>query len=154
MISSPQILRTDALLAAVIHIVTPRAEMLKVFEPAVGELMATLSAQGLEPAGAIFVHHMRMAPGVFDFELGVPVLKTVRESGRVKPGLLPAVKVARTVYSGAYDGLPAAWGAFSAWVKANGYQPEEDLWEHYLVGPQSTPDPNGWRTELNQPLRT
>jgi effector-binding domain-containing protein len=94
-----------------------------------------------------------VSPNIFDFELGVKVSAPVKATGRVKPGELPAAKVARTVYSGPYEGLPAAWGEFEIWIKANGHERATDLWELYSVGPQSTPDPAGWRTELNRPLK-
>lgn len=92
-----------------------------------------------------------MSPDNFDFELGVKVSAPVKPTGRVKPGALPAAKVARTVYGGPYEGLPAAWGEFNNWIKANGHEQADNLC--YSVGPQSTPDPAGWRTELNRPLK-
>jgi effector-binding domain-containing protein len=94
-----------------------------------------------------------MDPEVFDFEIGVPVKTPVSASGRVKPGKLPAVKVARTVYRGPYDGLGAAWGEFIEWIKAQGHEQCPDLWEVYAAGPESSPDPSNWRTELNRPLK-
>jgi len=152
MLATPQILETSAQQAAVIHLTIPRSEMMSVFGPAIGELMSTLAVQGIEPVGAVFAHHLRMSPGVFDFELGVKVSGPVKAAGRVKPGQLPAAKVARTVYSGPYEGLPSAWGEFNAWMKENGLTQAEDLWELYSVGPQSTQDQANWRTELNRPL--
>jgi effector-binding domain-containing protein len=153
MISKPQILQTKAHAAAVIHITTPRNEMMKVFGPAVGELLSALAAQGVEPIGAVFAHHLKMSPGIFDFELGVKVTAPVTATGRVKPGELPAAKVARTTYAGPYEGLPSAWDEFDSWMKANGHEQAEYLWELYSVGPQSTPDSANWRTELNRPLK-
>ncbi len=153
MLSAPQIIQTTAQPAAVIHLTAPRHEMMKVFGPAVGELMAALAAQGVEPVGAVFAHHIKMSPEIFDFELGVKVSTPVKASGRVKPSELPAAKVAHIVYSGPYEGLPTAWGEFDTWMKANGHEPAADLWELYSVGPQTTPDPAGWRTELNRPLK-
>jgi effector-binding domain-containing protein len=114
--------------------------------------MAALAAQGIEPVGAVFAHHLKMSPDTFDFELGVKVAAPVKATGRVRPGQLPAAKVARTVYSGPYEGLPFAWGELNKWIKKNGYDRAENLWEVYLVGPQSSPDPANWRTELNRPL--
>ena len=154
MLATPQVIQTPAQMAAVIHLTVPRSEMMKVFGPAVGELMAALAAQKIEPIGAVFAHHLKMSPDTFDFELGVKTATPVKATGRVKPGELPASKVAQTIYSGPYEGLPSAWGEFDAWMKANGHEKAEDLWELYSVGPQSTPDPAGWRTELNRPLRT
>ena len=153
MIDTPHIVQTTAQTAAVIHLTIPRSDMMKVFGPAVSELMAALAAQGVKPDGAVFDHHLKMSADTFDFELGVMVSAPVMATGRVKPGELPAAKVARTVYSGPYEGLPAAWDEFTKWIKANGHQQADDLWQIYSVGPQSTPDPAGWRTELNRPLK-
>jgi len=153
MLATPQITQTTAQTAAVIHLTVPRNEMMKVFGPAVGELMAALAAQGVKPVGAVFAHHIKMSPDVFDFELGVKVSAPVKATGRVKRGELPAARVARTVYSGPYEGLPAAWSGFDKWIKANGHEQAADLWELYSIGPQSTLDPADWRTELNRPLK-
>ncbi len=153
MIECPKIIQTNAHQAAIIRLTIPRSEMMKAFGPAVQELMATLADQGVKPVGAVFAHHLRMPPDMFDFELGVEVAAPATSAGRVKPGVLPAAKVARTIYHGPYQGLPGAWGEFVDWMKANGYEQAEDLWEVYSVGPQSSPDPANWRTELNRPLK-
>jgi effector-binding domain-containing protein len=152
MIATPQIIQTTAQEAAVIRLKILRSDMRKVFGPAVGELLAELHAQGVEPVGGVFAHHFRITPDTFDFELGIKVSAPVKDSGRIKRGALPAVSVARTTYSGPYEGLPGAWDEFNAWIKANGLSQAEDLWELYSVGPQSSPDSVDWRTELNRPL--
>lgn len=154
MLDTPQIIQTTAQTAAVIHLTVPRSDMMKVFGPAAGELMAALAAQGMKPEGAIFAHHLKMSADNFDFELGVRVSTPVKATGRVKPGELPAAKVVRTVYSGPYEGLPAAWDEFTKRIKVNGHEQADELWELYSVGPQSAPDPAGWRTELNRPLKS
>jgi effector-binding domain-containing protein len=82
----------------------------------------------------------------------VPVASPVATAGRVQPGRLPAARVARTVYRGPYEGLGGAWGELCDWIEANGHVPREDLWECYVVGPESSHDPAAWRTELNRPL--
>ena len=152
MIAPPHIVQTLAQTAAVIHLTVPRTEMMKVFGPAVGELAAVLAVQGVEPVGAIFAHHLSMSGDTFDFNVGVRVAAPIAASGRVVMGALPAAQVARTIYTGPYEGLPSAWRAFSAWIEANGHTPAGDLWEVYAVGPQETSDPASWQTELNRPL--
>ena len=153
MIETPWIEQTEPATAAVIRLTLPRDQMMRLFGPAVGELMAVLASQGIAPAGPVFAHHLKMSPGLFDFELGVPVAAPVQPSGRVNPGELPAARVARTIYSGPYEGLPRAWGAFTAWMEANGCEQADDLWEVYTVGPQASPDPADWRTQLTRPLK-
>jgi effector-binding domain-containing protein len=120
--------------------------------PAIGEVMGAIAAQGVAPAGPVFSHHFRMDPDVFDFEVGVPVTRPVADTGRVRVSELPAATVARTVYQGPYEGLGAAWGEFGTWIASEGHEPAADLWECYVAGPESSPDPATWRTELNRPL--
>ena len=152
MLDTPHITQAKAQQAAVIHLTVPRAKIQEVMGPAIGEVMAAIAAQGIAPAGPLFSHHLTMSPGIFDFEVGVPVSTPVAAVGRVKPGQLPATRVARAVYRGPYEGLFVAWGEFNAWVAAEGLAPGPDLWECYLSGPDSNPDPATWRTELNRPL--
>lgn len=120
--------------------------------PAMQEVMDKVAAQGIAFTGPMFSYHFKMDPEVFDFEVGVPVAAPVAPAGRVQPGRLPARKVARTVYHGDYEQPGQAWGEFGAWIVANGHKPGPDLWESYVAGPESGPDPAQWRTELNRPL--
>lgn len=152
MLDEPQIVETDARDAAVIRLTVPREQIGHVMGPAFAEVMDALIAQGIEPTGPFFSHHFRMDPEVFDLEVGVPVAKPVAAAGRVAPGELPAATVARTVYHGPYDQLGSAWGEFAAWFETNGHAPAPDLWECYVSGPETNPDPATWQTELNRPL--
>lgn len=152
MIDTPQLVQTALQHTAVVHVTVPRAEIRSVMGPGRQELMAALAAQGVVPTGPWFSHHLRLDPAVFDFEIGVPVAAPIKPAGRVKNGTLPAATVARTVYRGRFEGLAGAWGEFDAWIVAGGRAPAEDLWECYLAGPESSPDPVQWRTELNRPV--
>jgi effector-binding domain-containing protein len=152
MLDKPQIVQTADQRTAVIRLTIPREEIQKVMGPGISELMAAVAAQGIAPAGPIFAHYLKMDPGIFDFEIGVPVSAPVTAAGRMKPGQLPAATVARTIYHGPYEGLHAAWTEFNAWIAAEGHTPRPDLWECYVKGPESGPDPSTWRTELNRPL--
>lgn len=152
MLDKPQIAQTAAQATAVIRLTIPRAEIQHVMGPGYREVMAAVAAQGIAPVGPWFTHHLRMDPDTFDFEICVPVAAPISAAGRVKPGELRAATVARTVYHGPYEGLPAAWGEFMAWIAAQGHTPAPDLWERYVAGPESSPDPAVWRTELNRPL--
>jgi effector-binding domain-containing protein len=151
-IEEPQITAVPAQLTALIHVTIPRSEIRAVMGPGIGELMAVAGAQGIGPAGPWFTHHLKMDPEVFDFEICVAVTAPVAAAGRVVAGQRPAVKVARTVYHGPYEGLAGAWGEFKKWIAANGHAQGQDLYECYVVGPESSSNPADWRTELTQPL--
>jgi effector-binding domain-containing protein len=83
---------------------------------------------------------------------GLPVSTPVAAAGRVRTGHLPATTVARAILHGNYAGLSAAWGELDAWIAAHGYAPGPELWERYVVGPESSSNPADWRTELNRPV--
>jgi effector-binding domain-containing protein len=151
-IDTPQIADSADQQMAFIPLIVPRAEIGNAMGPSIREVFATIAAQGIAPAGPWFTHHTRRPTDTFDFQVCVPVATPITAAGRVRPGILPAAKVVRTVYRGPYEGLAGAWGEFHAWITTNGYSPAQNLWERYVVGPESSPDPAGWRTELNQPL--
>ena len=82
----------------------------------------------------------------------MPVSAPVTAVSRVKPGQRPVLKVVRTGYHGPYEGLGGAWHEFVGWMHANGYKTAGDLFECFVVGPESSPDPANWRTELSRPV--
>lgn len=154
MIDTPHITETEERAAAVIRLTIPRTEIGQHMDAAIGELMGTLGAQGIRPVGALYSYHFRVDADVFDFELGIPVSSPVTPTGRVQSGMLPAAKVVRTIYHGPYEGLGEAWGTFKAWIESNALPVAPHLWEAYVRGPESGPDPATWETELNHVLQS
>lgn len=137
---------------AKIHQVVPRDQIREIMGKTLQELSAAIAAQGLTITGPWFTHHLRRPADTFDFEACFPVSQPIQATGRIAPGEWPSMAVARTVYTGGYEGLGAAWGEFIKWIDDNGHTVAEDLWERYLVGPESGKNPSEWQTELNRPL--
>ena len=152
MLDVPQITNTEAQRTARIHLTIPRAEIQNVMGPGIQEVLAALADQGIEPTGPWLTHHLTISPDVFDFDICVPVTVEVLPVGRVTAGMLPAAQVARTIYRGGYEGLGATWGELGSWIVASGYTAAPDLWECYVVGPESSSHPADWQTQLNRPL--
>ncbi len=153
MIDTPQIIHTKRQLTAVIHLTIAKDQIREVMHPGLTELMSTLAAQGIKPTGAWFDHHFQIVDDSWDFEICVPVSVPVKAAGRVRPSEWPAMKAARTVYHGDYEGLSEAWGEFLAWIDGNGHTPTQDQYQCYTVGPESTSNPTQWRTELFKPIK-
>lgn len=152
-IDTPHIVQADAQFTAVIRFAISREELKFVMAAAITEVIETVTAQEVGPAGPVFVHHLSIAPDRLEFEVGVPISSPFAPTGRVVPSHLPAASVARTIYYGSYDGLSDAWAWFGRWIAAERYTAAQDLWEVYLVGPEASPNPIYWRTELNRPLK-
>ena len=136
MIDPPRITNTKSQASAVIRLAIAHSDMRKFVGPA--------------SAWYIYVHARDAA--TMDFDVGVPVTDPVKPTGRVKPGLLPAARVARTIYQGPYEGMHAAWAEFDAWIAKNGHKPAGPHWDVYLAGPETGSDSSKWRTELNRSL--
>lgn len=152
MIEEPRIIQTQAQHTAIIRFTVPRIEVQQVMGPGIREVMTAVIEQDAGLAGAWFTHHLRIDPHIFDFEICVPVQRPITDVGRVEASILPATTLARTVYYGAYESLHLAWSAFEGWITEQGHTPAPDLWECYVKGPESSTNPDDWRTELKWPL--
>lgn len=152
MLETPHLTQIEKHPTALIHLTIPRAEIQSVMGPGLRELMSTVASQGSAPTGPWFTHHLAIEPDSWNFEISVPVSTPLLPAGRVKPGEWPAMKAARTVYHGPYEGLGDAWSEFLHWIETNGHTPSPDLYERYLVGPETSENPGDWRTELIKPL--
>ncbi|MFO0692310.1 MAG: GyrI-like domain-containing protein [Polyangiales bacterium] len=153
MLEPPVVVELEPMTIATVRITVPRSEIVRAMGPGKAELLKVVASQGLETTGPWFTHHFRMDPAVFDFEIGVPVARPVVPEGRVVPGARPAMRVARTVYRGPYDGLGQAWGEFLVWVAKAGHVGTDELWETYELGPETSADATTYRTRLERPLR-
>ncbi|MCB9184930.1 MAG: GyrI-like domain-containing protein [Flavobacteriales bacterium] len=149
MITPPEVIRTKEIATAVIPLVVPGRDMPKYMDPAIQELIKTITGQGIQITGPMFSYHHRRPSDTFDFEIGFPVSGAVKPEGRVINGKLPAVKVVRSVYQGPYEGLAQAWPELQTWVRTNGHGETGRFWESYLTNPEEVKDPKDYRTELN-----
>ncbi|MFO0628931.1 MAG: GyrI-like domain-containing protein [Polyangiales bacterium] len=152
MIDAPEIVQTEARPAATVRITVSRREVGQVMDAAIQEVLRALASQHVPPAGPLFAHHARIEPEVFVFDVGFPVRAAITPVGRVENTTVPAARAARTVYTGPYEGLGAAWGEFLQWIRAQGLTPGPNAWEVYAYGPERTQDPARYRTELVRPL--
>jgi len=76
---------------------------------------------------------------------------STRHQLRERMSKLPAAEIVRRVYRGGYEGLGAAWGEFGAGIEAEPLRARDVFWESYTSGPESSPAPGKWCTELDPP---
>jgi effector-binding domain-containing protein len=146
--------RAEAVPAAAISQVVDVADTLLWYQGALGELQATLAAQGITadgPPGGIF------ASELFTEERGqatifVPCHGQLRPMGRVAALAVPAVELATVVHPGSHAGIDRAYGTLATYVTEHEVAVDGPLREYYLVGPSDTADEAAWRTEIGWPV--
>jgi DNA-binding transcriptional MerR regulator len=130
------------------------ADALLWYRGALGELHATLAAQGIRtdgPAGGMFADEL-FAEEHGQSTIFIPCSAGVRPMGRVTPTTMPAVELATIVHSGPHDEIDRAYGTLAAHVAEHELAVEGPLREYYLVGPGDTSDEAAWRTEIGWPV--
>ena len=129
------------------------------------ELFGRLAGTGTAPAGPPFIRFLVIdMEALLQLELGVPVAEPVTESGRIRPGVLPAGRYAVLRHIGHYDGLIDANAALQRWAHDRGLEfdmrdtPEGSAWgsrlEEYITDPSREPDPAKWETDVAYLTRT
>lgn len=146
--SEPELVTLEETATAVIRAVVPMAELVDFFDRSFTELMAVLGAQGVVPAGPPFARYAGPPGEMVDLEVGFPLHGTVTAEGQVRPGALPAGRVASVVHIGPYDQLGESWGRLNTWIAEQGLTPGADVWEVYVTEPTPDMDPADLRTEL------
>lgn len=123
------------------------------WQGALGELRASLRAQGLPSAGAggVFSNEL-FAEDRGRATLFVPAAHPVAEVGRVTRTVIPAVELATIVHEGSPAEIDRSYGALAAYVAAHALGVEGPLREYYLVGPDETDDEDAWLTEIGWPI--
>lgn len=129
-------------------------EALTWYQGALGEIYATLDAQGLAagtPAGGIF------STDLFTHERGpatifVPCAGPLRPMGRVDALVVPAVELATIVHRGPHTNIDLAYGTLGAYVAEHALAVDGPIREYYPVGRHQSAQPAEWRTEICWPI--
>src|SRR5262249_38845908 len=146
--------RVGAMTAAAISGVVVISDLAPWYHGALGELYATLEAQGAiasGPAGGVY------ATGLFSHEKGeatvfLPTAAEVPLLGRVAPQAIPAAELAVIVHCGSHADVDRSYGALAAHVAGHALQVDGPIREYYLVSRRDTPDESAWRTEICWPI--
>lgn len=124
------------------------------WQGALGELYATLRAQGLVasgPAGGLYAsdifEHSRGKATVF-----IPTDGSVRPIGRVASLLIPGAELAVTRHHGSLSDIDLTYGKLGAYVIKHEISVDGPLRENYLRGITETVNSEAWDTEICWPI--
>jgi DNA-binding transcriptional MerR regulator/effector-binding domain-containing protein len=140
--------------AAAIGAVVDRADALAWWQGALGELHATVRAQGLHatgPAGGVFASELiqqdRGPATVF-----IPTPGRVRPIGRVTPLVIPAAELAIISHHGSLADADLSYAKLGSYATTHEISIDGPLREYYPRGAGDTPDEADWRTEIGWPI--
>ncbi len=140
--------------AAAIGAVVDRADLLAWWQGALGELRATVLAQGQHatgPSGGMFAGELlqqdRGQATVF-----IPVEGGVRPIGRVASQVIPAAELAIINHHGSLADADLTYAKLGSYAIAHEISIDGPLREYYLRGAGDTPDEAEWRTEIGWPI--
>jgi DNA-binding transcriptional MerR regulator len=146
--------RIDATLAAAITLTVDLSDAAAWFRGALGELSATVAAQGLAaagPAGGIYSNAL-FTEARGEATLFLPCAGPVRPIGRVISMTVPAAEFAIIEHAGTHTNIDIAYGALAAYVSGHALAIDGPLREYYLVGSLNTAETAAWRTEIAWPI--
>jgi len=135
-----------------VHERVKMADLTEYFERAFSTSAAALAEQGLAPAGPPLALYHGMPTDTVDVTAGFPVAGPARETGEVVVTALPAGTAITSIYTGPYDGMTRTYDQIAAWLQEQNLTPAVDMWEEYLTGPDTDPDPATWQTRIVFPL--
>lgn len=146
--------------AAAIGGVVERGDILTWWQGALGELAATVRAQGLRatgPSGGMFASEIfqrdRGEATVFiPVEGGVRAVGRVGRVGRVTPIVVPEAELAIISHHGSLADADLSYAKLGSYATAHEISIDGPLREYYLCGVSDTPDQAEWRTEIGWPI--
>jgi DNA-binding transcriptional MerR regulator/effector-binding domain-containing protein len=140
--------------AASIGQVIEREDVLAWWQGALGELHATVRAQGLHatgPAGGLYASEL-FQHGRGEATVFIPVEGSVRTIGRVAPVVLPPAELAIITHHGSLADDDLSYADLGSYVTAHEISVDGPMREYYLCGLSDTPDQAKWRTEIGWPI--
>jgi effector-binding domain-containing protein len=107
-----------------------------------------LAQQGAFPTGAPIAIYHGTPTTTADITAGFPVGQPVTPDGAIVTETLPGGPAAQTMHIGSYDDLATTYSALVIWFADQSLTAGTEMWEEYLVGPDSEPDPSHWQTRI------
>ena len=136
-----------------VHEVIPMSRLTEYFDRAFRTSAAELGRMGAHPSGPpIALYHGAPTDAAVDVTAGFPVVDDVSATRAVEVVHLPSGPAVETFHVGPYETMTETYAAVTDWIAEQKLTVAGDMWEEYLVGPDSEPDPANWRTRIVFPL--
>jgi len=127
----------------------------KVMSSAFGEIMSYIKKNKSKQTGAPFAIFHRWDSVTFFsvMDIGIPVEKADKESGRIKISNIPEQNIVKAVYFGPYEKTGPTYIALMQFIKESNKEMTGGPWEIYVTDPMEVKDTLKWQTDIIFPVR-
>lgn len=122
------------------------------FSRAFATVAAEPQKQNVQLAGPPFALYRGMPTQTVDVEAGFSISGEFSDTKTVVGGALPDTDAFEAIHPGPYDTLDRTYTAIREGMKSAGRTPSDTMWEFYLNGPSTEPDPLKWQTRIVWPV--
>lgn len=147
-----EIKKVEKLKTLMVRTVAPASTLPVLMGEVYGELGAYMGRKGIAFAGPPYAMYYNMDMDALDVEMGFPVSVDAEGEGRITAGEIPGGTVASAVHKGPYDKLMDTYNILMAFVRENGLETTEWMYEFYLNSPAEV-KPEDLETEICYPLK-
>jgi effector-binding domain-containing protein len=135
--------------------VVKMSELTEFFARAFAAAAAELAKQGGHPAGPPVAIYYGQPTDTVTVTAGFPALGPMKPADASSGLVLAELRggpATTAIHIGPYDQLSVTYGKISAWMFEHQLKPTSEMWEEYLVGPDSVADPALWQTRIVFPV--
>jgi effector-binding domain-containing protein len=146
------LITTEMRRAVSIHGRVKMSEIPQFIGAAYSEIWMEMKRNGWESTGPPFVYYRSWSGGEVDLDCGFPVKGVPVGTDRIRPFTLPVVKAAKALHKGPYRDLVRTYELVERWMKAEGLEAADYMWEYYLNDPTMV-SPEELMTEIVWPIK-
>jgi effector-binding domain-containing protein len=129
-------------------------QMKSIMKPAIEEIYEALKQQAIQPTGPLCNFYTKCGSEIFEFWVCVPISnKSIKPTGRVQIGIIPAARAAMGKCIGSYESLHDVWDKFNKNLKLMKLNHTELAIEQYIKGPEAGCPSEEYETVLLRPLQ-
>ena len=135
-----------------LHDVVPMTELTDFFGRAYTVTGAEIEKQGVEQAGPPIAMYHGIPTDTIDITAGFPVNQPITPANGTVVATLSGGPAIETIHTGSYDSMTGTYNDLMTWLEEQHIAVPEDMWEEYLIGPDTEADPATWQTRIVIPL--
>ncbi len=130
----------------------PFAELTDFFGRAFERAAAALGEAKSFPSGPPVAVYYGDPTDTVDVAAGFPFVGSITPPDGTTLVELPGGPAVEAIHVGPYDELEKTYTTVAEWMQQEHVTPSSVMWEEYLAGPDSDPDPSTWRTRIVYPI--